>query len=138
MKAEAVYVDGLRFVAIADSNRSIVVDGAAAGGGADSAMHPTELLLVGLITCTGMDVASILQKMRVTFHEFRVRAEAEREPERPKAFTKITLTYSLKGRNIPEDRVSRAVELSQERYCTAAASLRKALPITHSIEIVEE
>ncbi len=138
MKAEAVFVDGLRFVARADSNRSIVVDGAEAGGGADSAIHPTELLLVGLITCTGMDVVSILRKMRVAFADFRVAAEAEREPERPKAFTKIRLTYSLRGRDIPEDKVTRAIELSQERYCTAAASLRKAIPIVHTLAIEQE
>ena len=138
MKAEAVYVDGLRFVAAADSNRSVVVDGATAGGGADSAIHPTELLLVGLITCTGMDVVSILRKMRVVFREFRVSAEAEREPERPKAFTKIKLTYSVRGQDIPEDKLNRAIELSQERYCTAAASLRRALPLTHTFEILPE
>ena len=138
MKAEAVHVDGLRFVASADSNRSVVVDGAAAGGGADSAIHPTELLLVGLITCTGMDVVSILRKMRITFHEFRVRAEAERDPERRKAFTAIKLMYSLRGTDVPRDKVERAIELSQERYCTAAASLRRELPITHSLSLEEE
>ena len=138
MKAEAVFVDGLRFVASADSNRSIVVDGAPGGGGEDSAIHPTELLLVGLITCTGMDVVSILRKMRVAFRQFRVSAEAEREAERPKAFTKIRLTYSIRGQDIPEDKVSRAIELSQERYCTAAASLRKAVPIIHTLAIEEE
>jgi putative redox protein len=138
MKAEAVFVDGLRFVASADSNRSIVVDGAPTGGGADTAIHPTELLLVGLITCTGMDVVSILRKMRVAFRDFRVTAEAEREPEYPKAFTAIRLTYSIRGRDVPEDKVTKAIELSQDRYCTASASLRKAVPIIHTLAIQNE
>jgi putative redox protein len=138
MKAEAVFVDGLRFVARADSNRSIVVDGAAAGGGADSAIHPAELVLVGLIGCTGMDVVSILRKMRVEFTELRITAEAEREPDPPKPFTSIKVTYSFKGSSIPEDKVERAIQLSEERYCTVAASLERPVPVTHEYRITEE
>ena len=137
-RARCVWVEDLHFDTYSHNGKLIRFDGWKDHEREEAGPTPGEMIPMALGTCTGMDVVSILRKMRVSFKEFRVSAEAEREPERPKAFTKIRLTYSIRGEDIPEDKVSRAIELSQERYCTAAASLRKAIPIIHTLAIEEE
>jgi len=85
-----------------------------------------------------MDVVSILNKMKVNFDSFEIIIDAERAKEHPKVFTKIHLTYRFKGKNLPRDKIEKAVRLSQERYCSVSAMLRKSAEIDWEIEIAEE
>jgi putative redox protein len=90
---------------------------------------PMELLAAALGACTAMDVASILQKMRQPLEEFRVEVRGERADEHPKRFLSLEVVYHLKGA-LDEKKVARAIQLSEERYCSVEATLRPAVPIT--------
>lgn len=133
-KAKVRWVEGLQFVGSPPSNHAITLDGSEKGGGADSAIHPGELLLVALAGCTGMDVISILKKMHLEVKEFEVRVEAEAAEEHPKAWKKIHLTYYLVGEKIPEDKLKHAIELSQNKYCSVSATLRTPVEVTYSYQ----
>ncbi|MBN1756557.1 OsmC family protein [bacterium] len=135
MRATTRWVDNLQFVTWGDSKHAIAVDGTAPVGGEDTAIMPKELVLNGLITCTGMDVVSILKKMRVDFYKFEVSAEAEVAPEHPKVFTKIDIEYNIWGFSINEENLDKAIRLSQEKYCGVTAMLLKACPINYSYKI---
>ena len=135
VKAKVRWVEGLQFVASAPSGHAILVDGSEKGGGLDSAVHPGELILLGLAGCTGMDVISLLKKMRVEVTGFEVRVEAEEAEEHPKALKKIHLIYVVTGRDIPEDKLKKAIEMSQFKYCRVAATLRDGAKIDYEHEI---
>lgn len=134
-EVKAKWTEGMQFVARANSGHAIVMDTVPQVGGMDSAVRPMELLLVGLAGCTGMDVISILRKMRVEFDNFEVRVKAERASQHPKLYTKIELAYLIWGREIPEDMYKKAINLSQERYCAASVMLGKTAQLTHTYRI---
>ena len=90
---------------------------------------PMELLATALGGCTAMDVASILVKMRQPLEAFSVEVSGERAEEHPRRFTSLEVVYHLKG-DLDERKVERAIELSEERYCSVEATLRPAVPIT--------
>jgi putative redox protein len=131
VEAKAIWIDQQRFAAEASSGHSIVVD-----GDKKSANSPMELVLIGLCGCTGYDVASILRKKREPFTALEVRAEAERAPEPPTVYTAIKLVYRVEGK-VARKSVEDAVRLSEEKYCTVSAMLRKTAKITTAVEIHE-
>ena len=108
-------------------------------GGYDAGIQPMELILVGLIGCTGMDVVSIMRKMKVNFEEFEVEIpEIKRAEHHPKVYTYIKIVYKVKGKNIDKSKVEKAVSLSQDKYCSASAMLKAAgVKIEHTIEVIE-
>jgi putative redox protein len=99
-----------------------------------SGVTPMELLATALGGCTAMDVASILVKMRQPLEAFSVEVVGERAEEHPKRYTSLEVVYRLKG-DLDERKVERAIGLSEERYCSVAATLKPALPITSRYEI---
>ncbi len=121
MEVKVVWHEGLRFVGLPPSGHAVLMDGAENVGGEDSAPRPTELLLLALGGCTGMDVVSILQKMRTPPRKFWIEIHAERNEQHPKAIKRVHLTYVAEG--VPEENLRHAAELSQERYCSVAHSL---------------
>ena len=127
----------MTFLGRAGSNHTVPMDAGADFGGDSSATKPLELLLVALGGCTGMDVVSLLQKMRVPFTALEMRVRAERSEEHPKAYTRIDVEYVVSGTGIDEEKVQRAIELSQEKYCSVSAMLRKACPVGYTCRIVE-
>jgi putative redox protein len=138
IKAKAKWIEGLQFAATPPSNHAILLDGSQKGGGLDSAVHPGELILLGLAGCTGMDVISLLQKMRVEVSGFEVQVEAEPAKEHPKWWEKIHLTYVVEGKDVPEDKLKKAINLSQDKYCSVSATLRNKVEITYGTEITLE
>ncbi|MDZ7269946.1 MAG: OsmC family protein [candidate division KSB1 bacterium] len=130
------WVDGLRFVGKAYSNHSVVMDAAAEVGGGDAGLRPGEMVLLALAGCTGMDVVSLLKKMRVAFEAFEIAIDAEMAENYPKRFTKITVTYRVRGRDIPEDKLQRAIDLSRETYCSVSAQLRPGTELIYRYEIL--
>ena len=98
---------------------------------------PKKLVLAGLIGCTGMDVVSLLNKMRVDYTDFRILADAPLTDEHPKSFRHITLKYIVTGHDINVSKVEKAVNLSMERYCGVSAMLSKHCPIDWDIEVRE-
>jgi putative redox protein len=135
MKVRVTLNEGMQFVGNSESGHAVLLDAAPGVGGSDTAPRPMELLLISLGGCTGMDVVSILRKMRVEWDRFEVLLEAERAPEHPKVFTKIHLTYRIWGSDIPEDKLKKAIDLSQERYCSVTAMLGKSAEITYGYEV---
>lgn len=96
---------------------------------------PKALLLTALTGCTGMDVASLLPKMRVPFDSLTVTAETELTDEHPRVYKWIKLVFHISGPDIREDKVRQAIELSQEKYCGVTAMLKAHCPITWELEI---
>lgn len=130
MKYSATWTDGMRFVYQSATGHALVTDAPEAGGGTDSAPTPMELLILGLIGCTGVDVASILTKMKEPLEGLTVTAETERADEHPKVYTKIHLIYHVKG-SVNVKKLERAINLSENRYCSASAMLGKTAEITN-------
>jgi len=133
MKAKVKYIDNLQFSAVSDSNHSIIID-ADKKLSLDQGSRPKELVLMGLIGCTAMDVVSLLRKMRVDFNDFSVTAEAELTDEHPRVFKSIKIHYKISG-NVDKDKLEKAIKLSQDRYCGVTAMLKKAAPISYTYEI---
>jgi putative redox protein len=134
MDATAKWVDGLKFEAVTSSNNRLMMD---SGEGITGGARPKELLLIGLAGCTAMDVVSILQKQRVEFDSFQVETKADITDEHPKVFKDISIIYRIKGKNISEEKVRKAIELSQNKYCGVSAMLKKNSGITYKY-IIEE
>ena len=136
IEAHVEYVSNMRFVGEANSAHSVVMDTSAAGG-EGTASRPMELLLVALGGCTGMDVVSILRKMQVNYDSFRLEIKGELNSEHPKALKEVELVYRFSGQALALDKVGRAVELSQEKYCPVSATLRPTTNIKYRVEISE-
>ena len=92
---------------------------------------------MGTAGCTAMDVISILQKKRQDVTAFEIRAHADRADEHPRVFTHITLEYVVTGHGIDHEAVKRAIDLSLEKYCSAHAMMRQAVPIDHTFRVIE-
>ena len=125
----ATWTGGMRFVYTSDTGHGLVTDAPKEAGGGDTAATPMELLLLGLIGCTGVDVTSILKKMKEPLEALEVTVEAERADKHPKVYTKIHLTYQVKG-NVDPKKLERAIKLSESTYCSASAMLGQTAEIT--------
>jgi len=136
MKARVKWIEDVSFIGESDSGHAVVMDGAQDAGGRNLGFRPMELLLVGTGGCTAFDVVTILKKARQDITDCVVELEAERAPSAPKVFTKIHLHFIVTGRNLPDNQVQRAVNLSAEKYCSASQMLNKVAEITHDYEIV--
>ncbi|MAZ93469.1 MAG: OsmC family protein [Bacteroidales bacterium] len=106
-------------------------------GGKNTGPRPKALSLVSLGGCTGMDVVSILAKMRIVPDTFDVEVTGELTEEHPKYYDKIHLVYSFKGKDLPYSKLEKAINLSQERYCGVNAMLGKAAEVTYEIRVEE-
>ncbi len=126
----------MAFEAMVDEHR-IVMDARPEVGGKNSGPRPKPLLMVSLAGCTGMDVISILRKMKVEVTGFYMRVIGELTEDHPKRYTAIKLIYEFSGINLPADKLKRAVELSQEKYCGVSATLKDSCEITYEIKINE-
>ena len=137
MDAKVTWKGKMAFEGTATSGHMLAMDTSVEAGGDDAGFRPIELLLVGLGGCTAMDVISILQKKKQTVTAFEVKVNGERAEEHPKVFTKILLEYVVTGEQLDPVAVDRAVELSETKYCSAMATLRKAAPIERKITILQ-
>lgn len=118
------------------SGHSVMMDATPAGGGEDKGSRPKELMLAALAGCSGMDVVSILKKMRVEFTGLNIRIEANVTDEHPKHYDRMHVIYEFTGNDLPMDQLTKAVELSQNRYCGVAFVYKKALEITYEIQLI--
>ena len=103
-----------------------------------SAATPVELLLIALGSCTAVDVVSILAKKREKVIDYRVEVTGSRRDEHPRKFTKMEVKHILRGHNLSSKAVEQAIQLSEEKYCSVAATLRPTVEIVSSYEIVNE
>ena len=129
--------EGMSFLAETGSNHVVVMDGAPESGGRNMAPRPMEMLLAGTGGCTAFDVVAILRKGRHDITGCEIDIQAERAQTDPKVFTRIHFDFRISGRNLRPEVVSRAIELSKEKYCSASIMLGKTAEITHRFEIIE-
>jgi putative redox protein len=94
-----------------------------------------ELLLVALGGCTGVDVVSILQKKRMRVTDYRIEVRGERREEHPRGFKKLEVRHILRGEGLTDDAVQQAIQLSSDKYCSVAATLRPGAEILTTFEI---
>jgi putative redox protein len=119
-----------------DSGHLTLFDVPVEHGGLGGAPSPFEAFLASIGGCTAMDVISLLKKMRVEYTSFSIEIKARRADEHPKIPTSVELIYKFEGSNIDESAVAKAIELSQEKYCSVSAVVKKAgIPVTWRYEI---
>ncbi len=122
------------FVAISSSGHAVAID---TDRTRNSAPSPMELLLVALGSCTGVDVISILRKKRETVTGYRVEVRGERREDHPRSYKRMEVHHIISGRKISERSVAQAIDLSEQKYCSVAASLKPTAEIVSSFEIIE-
>jgi len=118
------------------NGHKIIIDANEMVGGENKGPRPKPLMLVALGGCTAMDVVSILRKMRVNFETVNVKVDGELTEEHPKHFYKIHTTYEFIGRDLPLEKLEKAINLSQNKYCGVSYSYAKAMELTHEIIII--
>ena len=114
----------------------LTLDASPEVGGHNKGTRPKVLMLTALAGCTGMDVISILKKMKIEPAEFNVCVDGTLTEEHPKHYSKMHIIYEFKGENLPEDKLKKAIELSQDKYCGVSALYKKALELTYEIKIL--
>ena len=102
-----------------------------------SAATPVELLLIALGSCTAVDVVSILAKKRMTITDYRVEVKGTRSEEHPRKFIKMEVRHIIRGDNLTSKAIEQAIELSESKYCSVAATIRPTVEILSSYEIID-
>lgn len=139
MKARIKWVEDATFLGESGSGHAVVMDGPPDMGGRNLGVRPMEMMLLGMGGCTNFDVVHILKKSREDVTDCIAELSAERAETEPKVFTKIHVHFIVKGRDLKEAKVKKAVELSAEKYCSASLMLGNAgVEITHDYEIIAE
>jgi putative redox protein len=123
------------YVAVTPSGHAQVLDGK---GERSAAASPLELLLIALGSCTAVDVVSILEKKRQKVTKYRVEIRGERREDHPRSFSRMEVRHVVTGRGVSPEAVRRAVELSTDKYCSVAATLRPTAEIVSSFEVRED
>jgi putative redox protein len=128
------WTGGQTYIGTDSTQHSVVLSTPADGVG----MKPSELLLVALSACSAVDVVDILTKKRMILTALEISASAEQESDPPWTFTKIHLIYKLRGKGLTEKAVEQAISLSEEKYCSVAATVRGKAEISYTYEFSNE
>lgn len=137
-KVKVTLVDGMKFIGVGDSGHAVVMDALPNVGGADTGPRPIELLPIAFGGCSGMDVISILRKKKQKVSGFEMNITGEQAEDYPQKYISLHIEYVITGRDISEEAVKRAIELSLGKYCSVGATLSGTAKITHSYKIIQE
>ncbi len=138
MKAKISWNGEAKFLAEAESQHTVLMDGPPEHGGKNAGPRPMEMMLMGIGGCAAFDVVHILKKGHQSIVSCDAQVDAVRSKEVPAVFTKIHLHFKVSGDNIKENIVRNAVKLSAEKYCSASIMLSKGgVKITHSVELIK-
>jgi putative redox protein len=132
--ATVKWIGGKQFVGIDSTCHSVVLSTPDEGVG----IKPSELLLIAVASCSAVDVVDILSKKRMPLTHLEIRSSGEQDQDPPWAFRKIYLHFTLAGRNLTEKAVEQAIQLSEQKYCSVAATLRPAAEIITDFEILPD
>ena len=138
MDATMRWEGGMRFGGAAESGGTLTMDARREHGGTGQGPSPMETLLLALAGCTGMDVVSVLGKMRAPLGGLEIRVSGDRREEHPRIFTRIRLEYVFRGGDLKPEQVARAVELSQDKYCSVSAMVRASAELTYTWRIATD
>lgn len=119
------------------NGHKLIVDANVESGGSNLGPPPKRLMLTALAGCTGIDVIMILKKMKVVPEAFNVIIEADVTDEHPKHYNKMKVIYQFKGKDLPLDKLEKAVKLSETTYCGVTAVYRKAMEMQSEIRVIE-
>lgn len=133
-KITATWAGNMAFE-INQDNHKFYLDASAEVGGNDKGPRPKALLLSGLAGCTGMDVVSILKKMKITDYTLEIEVSGDLTEEHPKKYHSIIVEFIFSGKDLPLDKIQKAVELSETRYCGVSAMLRESAKIETKITL---
>ena len=136
MESTIKWTGNMAFSGVTPSGHEIIMDAADEVGGQNSGARPTEFLLYAVAGCTGMDIISILKKMRLDPSSFHMEIKGDRAEAHPKRFTDIRIHYAFEG-DLPEDKVIRAIQLSKDKYCSVSHSLNATITVSYSINELE-
>jgi putative redox protein len=128
------WIEGKQFIGIDSTQHSVVLSTPDEGIG----VKPSDLLLIAVAACTAVDVVEILTKKRMPLTHLEISTSSEQDPNPPWTFRKIHLHFRVGGKNLTEKAVAQAIELSEEKYCSVAATIRATAQITTDFEILDE
>ncbi len=128
------WIDGHKFIGIDSTSHSVVLSSKDEGIG----IKPSELLLLGVASCSAVDVVDILTKKRMPLTFFEVTSSGEQDADPPWTFRKIHLHYKLAGKNLTAKAVEQAIHLSHEKYCSVAATIKATAEIISDFEILPD
>lgn len=131
-KISLSWLENMAFEADVNGHK-LLLDATEDVGGQDRGPRPKPLMMVALAGCTGMDVVSILKKMRVEYDKLNIEIEGDLSEEHPKHYQKMKVIYEFTGKNLPREKIEKAVDLSKERYCGVSVSYKKAMEIEYEI-----
>jgi putative redox protein len=137
VQAQVKWNGKLGFVGISGSNHAVVMDVTKENGGDGAAASPMEMVLLGLAGCSGIDVALIVEKKRLSVRDFEVFVKAERADGHPQVFNKVDMTFVFEGDNLSRKGLEDAVRLSLDKYCSVAGMVNKTAQINWTVEIKE-
>jgi putative redox protein len=137
VSARVKLIEGMQMLGESGSGHTIVMDAGESVGGRDMGIRPMELLLIGMGGCASIDVLNILRKGRHKVSDCVAEIKGQRAKTEPKVYTEISVEFTITGTAIPAKAVERAIQLSEEKYCSASAMLGKTAQIKSSYIIVE-
>ncbi len=132
--ATVKWIEGKQFIGVDSTNHSVVLSTPGEGIG----IKPSDLLLIAVASCSAVDVVEILEKKRMTLTHLEISSSGEQDQDPPWTFRKIHMHYKIGGKNLTEKAVAQAIQLSEEKYCSVAATVRGTAQITTDFEILEE
>jgi len=132
--ATVKWIEGKQFIGIDSTHHTVVLSTPDEGIG----IKPSELLLIAVASCSAVDVVEILSKKRMPLNHLEINVTSEQDQDPPWAFRKMHLTYRIGGKNLTEKAVAQAIQLSEEKYCSVAATVRATAEITTEFEILVE
>lgn len=138
MEINVKHIKGMHFQGEGQAKVVTHLDSSVAAGGTGMGAAPMEMVLMAIGGCSGMDIVSILEKMRVAYTRFEIALQGERASEHPRVFTDIEVVYRFWGKDLPEDKLRRAISLSMEKYCSVANMIDKAASLTYRLEMNPE
>ena len=132
--ATVKWIEGKQFIGVDSTNHSVVLSTPKEGIG----IKPSDLLLIAVASCSAVDVVEILEKKRMTLTHLEISSSGEQDQDPPWTFRKIHMHYKIGGKNLTEKAVAQAIQLSEEKYCSVAATIRGTAEIITDFEILEE
>lgn len=132
-----IHLQGKMAFEVSLDGHKFMIDASEEVGGENKGPKPKGLMLSALAGCTGMDIASILRKMRVPFEDIKIEVVGELTEVHPKHFESMHIKYIIKGKDLPREKIDMAIDLSQEKYCGVSYTYKESIKITHEVILVD-
>ena len=136
ISAKMKWTGGLKFEGSSAFGHKIVTDGGKQAGGEEAGYKPTELLLYSIAGCTGIDVVLVMEKMRQNLKSLEIEIVAHQNDDYPKPFHTIEVKFIASGENLDPEKLKKAIELSEEKYCAVSQTVKEVGKVITSFEIV--